>query len=481
MFEKNNFYIKQISATIILFLFAFSFANAQTLPSGGGIDSNSLFPLSARCSVAPAKTRTNTAVTWTATATGGTGNYTFKWNGANMDQSTSPTVTVAYGSIGTKNATVTVTSGSSVVEVSCFVTITNNDAVVMDPNESNEAEATEREEFVAEAGEDSEARRLSGEVGATGEGEILKMLEGLIGGVLECSIENILAQGLQGILNGLGDSLFGGTELGGQLNEGGGVVDELLAGVLTQPMVPTNPVPIVKPINNVAAKEIGVSVAGGLFQMPALDAIAYCLANSVIQYSSEGTARWLNTGFQGNPAFIENYGRFFRDVRDLETERYLQELSASQSCGTVDANIASQLARQEQHRGVASQQCNPAFAQPENINNARSRGEFLDPSNNPTWRGMQAYVELQERKINAQELARIEAVDANQGFLSQRDDDREIIVPAPIYLADATKKLNVPTERLSQLDEIGEILQELFKAVVTMVPGGILRKVLEEI
>lgn len=458
---------------MILFFGFVNLVEAQISP-------DSLFPLSATCRTAPSSVRTNTPVTWTVQATGGSGNYTYKWNGANMDQSTAPTVTVSYGSIGTKNATVTVTSGNETTEASCSVVVNNN---LSNTNQnSGGGSSSEGTEFTAEAAADSDARKLSGELGATTEGDLTKMLEGLIGGVLECSIENILAQGLQGILGGLGDALFGGTELGSQLGEAGGVIDEALGAILQQPMVPTNPVPLVKPINNVAAKEVGVSVAGGLFQMPSLDAIAYCLANSVIQYTSEGTARWLNTGFEGNPAFIENYNRFFKDVKDIETERYLQELASSQSCGNVNANIASNLAKQQQRLTVSSQKCNPTFAQPNNIIKIQDRVNFLDPTNNPDLREIFAYAELRENQSNAQELAKIEAVDANQGFIPQKNEEGdEIIVPAPIYLADATQKLNVPTQRLSELDEIGEILQELFKAVVTMVPGGILRKVLEEI
>lgn len=474
--------MKNFFKTITIFTFVLFSQNtfAQTLPTNNPGADSSLFPLNVVCRVSPREVRTNTPVTWTAEATGGVGNYTYRWNGANMDQSTASSVTVSYGSIGTKNATVRVTSGTETAEADCSVVVNNNLNTNNNSNTGTSGSSGGGEVFTAEVGEDSDARRLSGEVGATGEGEIVEMLEQLVGGVLQCSIENILAQGFQGILKGLGSEIFNGTSLGGQLGEAGGVINEILGGILQQPMVPTNPVPIVQPIKGLEAKEIGTSVAGGLFQMPSLDSIAYCLANAVIQYTSEGTARWLNTGFEGNPAFVENYGRMFRDVNDLATETYIQELASSQSCGTVDRQIANRLTMKQQYSGITTQQCNANFSQPKDINNIRNRVNFLSFDNNPHIRAIFAEAELTERQIQAQELAKIE-VEINEGFHAQKDEDRNIIVPAKIFVEEANKKLAVPVEKLGTLDEIGEVLQELFKAVVTMVPGGILRKVLEEI
>lgn len=479
IFNMNKI-IKIIFFSLTIFLLA-DFTNAQTLPTGGNGANSSLFPLNVVCRVSPREVRTNTPVTWTAEATGGIGNYTYRWNGANMDQSTASTVTVSYGSIGTKNATVVVTSGTETAEADCSVVVNNNLNTSNNSGSSGGSSGSERNEFTAEAGPESDARRLTGETSATGEGDIAQMFEQLIGGVLECTIENILAQGFQGILGNLGQNIFGGTELGGQLGEASGVMNELLGGILQQPMVPTNPVPIVRPIKGLEAKEIGSSEAGGLFQMPSLDSIAYCLANSVIQYTSEGTARWLNTGFEGNPAFVEDYGQLFQDTRDIATEQYIQELYASQACGTVDQNIASDLAKQQQYRGIVTQQCNPNFESSQDLSNVDNFVNWFYPTNNPIYRNMKAQAELDERRANAQATAQFE-LETTDGFFNQRDATGEkIIVPAKIFVEEANKKLAVPIEKLGMLDEIGEILQELFKAVVTQVPGGILRKVLEEI
>jgi hypothetical protein len=63
-------------------------------------------------------------VNWTASATGGSGNYTYSWSGdvSGSGQSVNQT----YYSNGTKNATVTITSGNQSITRSCSVLVQGN-------------------------------------------------------------------------------------------------------------------------------------------------------------------------------------------------------------------------------------------------------------------------------------------------------------------------------------------------------------------
>ncbi|OHA26570.1 MAG: hypothetical protein A3C06_03280 [Candidatus Taylorbacteria bacterium RIFCSPHIGHO2_02_FULL_46_13] len=78
---------------------------------------------SAICSVSPSVIHSGESATWTATATGGTGTYTYAWTGSEGLSGNTDSVTKTYGSTGSKNASVTVMSGSDTTTASCSLNV----------------------------------------------------------------------------------------------------------------------------------------------------------------------------------------------------------------------------------------------------------------------------------------------------------------------------------------------------------------------
>ena len=79
------------------------------------------------CSVSPASGFVGDTFTWSATASGGNGAYAYSWSGTdNLSGDGSP-VTKTYASIGTKTASVVITSGSDTSTIDCSgaATVTN--------------------------------------------------------------------------------------------------------------------------------------------------------------------------------------------------------------------------------------------------------------------------------------------------------------------------------------------------------------------
>lgn len=72
--------------------------------------------------------------------------------------------------------------------------------------------------------------------------------------------------------------------------------------------------------NNVAR------AGGSMGWPPSLDSIGYCLINAVIDILLQSTIDWINSGFDGNPAFVENPTQFFKDIVSTETASFLQEV-----------------------------------------------------------------------------------------------------------------------------------------------------------
>lgn len=70
-------------------------------------------PLAVSCSGSPNPAGLNQTVTWSSLVAGGTAPYSYSWSGTNALSGSTQTVTKAYTTPGTKNATVTVTDSGS--------------------------------------------------------------------------------------------------------------------------------------------------------------------------------------------------------------------------------------------------------------------------------------------------------------------------------------------------------------------------------
>ncbi len=81
---------------------------------------------------------------------------------------------------------------------------------------------------------------------------------------------------------------------------------------------------------------------------PSLNSIGYCIINGVLQYLTSATIDWINSGFDGNPAFVEDPERFFRDIADVEAASFLQQVVGQTTglniCEPFRLNIVTGLA-----------------------------------------------------------------------------------------------------------------------------------------
>jgi hypothetical protein len=92
---------------------------------------------------------------------------------------------------------------------------------------------------------------------------------------------------------------------------------------------------------------------------PSLDSIGYCIVNAVIEYLTTATIEWINSGFDGNPAFVENPEQFFSDLADIETAGFLQEVVSGATginiCEPFRMQIVTGLAQQGSPNSFANQ------------------------------------------------------------------------------------------------------------------------------
>ena len=89
----------------------------------------------------------------------------------------------------------------------------------------------------------------------------------------------------------------------------------------------------------------GISIGGlDIPLAPSWDAVAYCIVNTMIIYIADSTIQWINTGFEGNPAFLNNPDQFFEDLANREKAAFLQNLAYgvnSSVCGVFKSSVVT--------------------------------------------------------------------------------------------------------------------------------------------
>lgn len=70
-----------------------------------------------------------------------------------------------------------------------------------------------------------------------------------------------------------------------------------------------------------------------------LDGVANFAAKMVIQRLTAQTVNWINSGFRGNPAYVENPGQFFLNVGDNVASNFINSTNLSALCTPFNAKV----------------------------------------------------------------------------------------------------------------------------------------------
>ena len=135
--------------------------------------------LDGSCTINPNPVNVNDSVTLSANATGGSGNYRYQWSGSDGISGTSQVINKTFTTVGTKVASLTITSGTQTVTRTCSVAvnqnnITNNlDAVcTINPNPVNVGD-TATLSANASGGNGHYSYQWSGSDGITGSSQVI--------------------------------------------------------------------------------------------------------------------------------------------------------------------------------------------------------------------------------------------------------------------------------------------------------------------
>ncbi len=218
-----------------------------------------------------------------------------------------------------------------------------------------------------------------------------------------------------------------------------------------------------------------------------LDSIALAVARQMISLMLQSTIDWINSGFEGSPAFIQDLDNFLLQAADIVAAEYLiQELGSGASflCEPFRLDLRIALAAiydQAREREQASCTLTGIF---ENVQNFQEfiTGDFeqggwdawfdlvAKPNRTPYGAVLEAEGELRARILDAQGREVVTAGWGN-GFLSGKACEPgdgpqsrricQIVKPGRVISDHINKALGVEQDALVSADEINEVVAAL--------------------
>jgi hypothetical protein len=80
---------------------------------------------------------------------------------------------------------------------------------------------------------------------------------------------------------------------------------------------------------------------------PGWDAIGYCIGNGLLTYITNSVVAWINTGFNGSPAFISNPQQYFKGIADIEAGTFINTLAKDTTglniCQPFNINVGTSI------------------------------------------------------------------------------------------------------------------------------------------
>ena len=284
---------------------------------------------------------------------------------------------------------------------------------------------------------------------------------------------------------------------------------------------PVNAIPVedfVTEINTaVISQTSGVTAGNTTLQSGkefGFDTLAWLVVNLIIERMSASTVNWINTGFQGSPAYVTDPEAYFLDIGDKIAGQFiLNDPDLNLLCGPIRAKIRLALSQNYMREPIYRCTLTDVVDNIDSFMNDFSQGGwdgFFEltqrTQNSPIGAYLQAENELDLQIATRQGTKRAE-LNWGQGFMSFNEceeygppvnavvadsfDENGLPidrVPAntkPVCLREKTntpgsviseqlnKQLGVGQDKLAAADEINEIVSALLNQLIGAVVGGI--------
>lgn len=218
-----------------------------------------------------------------------------------------------------------------------------------------------------------------------------------------------------------------------------------------------------------------VSVAGSFLS---LDNITYSAAKIIISNITNSIVAWINSGFQGSPAFIENPSDFLTDVADQVAGNFIAGTELGFLCSPFSLNIrfALNFTYSSNFENKVYCRLTDVVSNVENFANFTA-GDFSQggwkswfqitqtPSNNALGAYLSAQHEMNLR-VSESQFIQDKLLTWGRGFLSFSDEDGNITTPGAVIEGQLENVLGSGVRQLELADEINEVVAALIGYLV---------------
>jgi len=206
-----------------------------------------------------------------------------------------------------------------------------------------------------------------------------------------------------------------------------------------------------------------------------LDCVTHALAQIAIQKITDDTVNWINSGFNGQPAFVQDYNKFFNDVADQAAGSVIQGSDLAFLCSPFQLQVRIAIAQSYARRNNA-----PTCSLSGIVGNITqfANGDFSQggwpglisfttmPTNNPYGAFMYGQVDLQTA-VGSKVLASTQELNNGQGFLSLKDKNGKITTPGRAIVGSFDATVQGQLNSLNVADSIDQIISALTNQLIT--------------
>lgn len=221
-----------------------------------------------------------------------------------------------------------------------------------------------------------------------------------------------------------------------------------------------------------------------------LDPLAWMAAQAMVRSISQSTINWINSGFQGSPAYVTDLDGFLTDIVDRTVGNFIYGTSLSFLCSPFQLQIRLALATQYgSFRDRTMCRLTGIVSNIENfLNGSFSSGGWngwfqLVTRDNTYNRYLDASAQLSVQILGRQ-FGQLTQLSWGRGFFgwtrcSAADPNNQnspkkctVVTPGSAIQDNLSKVLGLPLDKLGVADEINEILSALVMQLVSQVFGG---------
>lgn len=213
-----------------------------------------------------------------------------------------------------------------------------------------------------------------------------------------------------------------------------------------------------------------------------LSCVARTIARAVLQKITANVVDWVNSGFDGQPGFVQDFKQLFVNAADQAAGQFLQGSDFAFLCSPFQQQVKIAIAQSYAHRtasasnggtgGGNSCTLTQAVGNVDKfINGDFSQGGWngllaytTTPTNNPYGAYMYEQQALNSAQQQAVQTARDELL--YSGYKPVKNDKGQIIIPAATVAGITQKSLDTPIDELNMAKNFDEILSSLITQLV---------------